>query len=262
MEETGLPKTTVYGYIYDIPRSPHFERKIIKESTERIIKFNKSRKGKSALNRHPIEFNEWNPQLVMLVGHFIFDGEIKKNGCIYNNRSKKLIRRVKKLTKYVYKYPPKEMINEKSGVITISYFNVELSKLINQRSKELIEYIKSAPKEHKRIFLKSFFDDEGCISFYNNTNRKVKGYQYKIEILKLIQSLLLDFKIKSTIENQQREIVIRRKENLKKFQKEINFSKGIYMNPNRKNSVWKRKLEKREILKNAINSYQNLNRTY
>jgi len=34
-----------------------------------------------------------------------------------------------------------------------------------------------------------------------------------------------------------------------------NFSSGIYINPNRKNSIWKRKISKREILKKAVNSY-------
>jgi len=261
MKKTGLPKTTVYKHICNIPRSSSFKRKISKKVTEKLVKFNKSRKGKSALNRHPIKFKKWTPQLIMLVGHFIFDGEINNNGCVYSNRSEALIQRVEKLAKLVYKYPPKKIRVEKSNVIRISYHNVELAAFIKNKSRELLQYIQISPKKYKRQFLKSFFDDEGCINIYQN-NRRVRGYQHDIKILKLIQNLLLDFNIKSVIENKQRELVIRRKENLKKFQKEINFSKGIYINPNRKNSVWKKKLEKRKILEKAIKSYQNLNRVY
>jgi len=42
-----------------------------------------------------------------------------------------------------------------------------------------------------------------------------------------------------------------------KFRDKINFLKGVYINPDRKNSIWKKKLEKREILDYTINSYQN-----
>lgn len=68
--------------------------------------------------------------------------------------------------------------------------------------------------------------------------------------------MLLDFGIESKIDEKYNEIVISRKENLIKFRDKINVSKGIYINPERKNSIWKRKLEKREILEMVINSYQ------
>ena len=104
------------------------------------------------------------------------------------------------------------------------------------------------------LFLQAFFDDEGCIYIYGN-NRKIRGFQYNLEILKLVQNLLKSFSIKSRIEEKGKEIVISGKENLIKFRRGINFSKGIYINPERKNSIWKKKLEKRKILDKVINSY-------
>jgi len=77
-----------------------------------------------------------------------------------------------------------------------------------------------------------------------------------IFILKLIRKLLKDFDIRSRIEEKGQEIVISGKENLLKFRDKINFSKGVYINPNRKNSIWKKKLEKREILNKTIVSYK------
>ena len=105
----------------------------------------------------------------------------------------------------------------------------------------------------KKVFLQAFFDDEGSVHF---DKKLVRGYQYNLEILKLVQKLLKDFNIESRIDEKYKEIVISRKPNLIKFRNEINFSKGIYINPARKNSVWKRKLEKRKILDYLINSYQ------
>jgi hypothetical protein len=103
--------------------------------------------------------------------------------------------------------------------------------------------------EEKRIFLKSFFDDEGCISYERVRNlRRIRGYQRSNKILGLIKDLLNDFEIESKIN---------KTHNLIKFQKEIGFSSGIYINPNRKNGIWKRRIEKRKILEKAINSYLN-----
>jgi hypothetical protein len=73
--------------------------------------------------------------------------------------------------------------------------------------------------------------------------------------LELIQKLLKDFNIESKIDSKYKEIVISRKESLIRFRNEINFSRGIYINPKRRNSIWKQKLEKREILDKIINSY-------
>ncbi len=107
----------------------------------------------------------------------------------------------------------------------------------------------------KRIFLQAFFDDEGCAHWRKN-KRIVRGFQKNLKILDLVKRLLEDFNIKTTIDKKYKEIIIGRKENLIKFQKEINFSPGIFINPDRKNSIWKQKLEKRYILSEMINSYQ------
>jgi len=72
----------------------------------------------------------------------------------------------------------------------------------------------------------------------------------------LVQKLLKDFDIESKIDNKYQEIIISRKPNIIKFRDKIDFSKGIYINPDRKNSIWKKKLEKREILNKIIDSYQ------
>ena len=71
----------------------------------------------------------------------------------------------------------------------------------------------------------------------------------------LVQKLLKDFQIPSAI-HKPNEVVIMSKVNLEKFRKEINFSPGVFINGNRSNSIWKKSLEKRYLLDQAIKSFK------
>jgi intein-encoded DNA endonuclease-like protein len=161
--------------------------------------------------------------------------------------------------KEVFNLEPYHRLYKESGVHRISYFYIELADYVRKRIKELKEYIRITSLPEKKIFLRVFFDDEGSVRYDKKRNkRQVRGFQYNLEVLKLIQKLLKDFDIQSKIDEKYKEIVISRKENLIKFRDKINFSKGVYINPNRKNSIWKQKLEKREILDRIIDSYQRI----
>jgi len=91
---------------------------------------------------------------------------------------------------------------------------------------------------------------------FNKNNKKVRGYQYSKTILRLVKELLKDFEIESRIDKRNTEVTITGKENIIKFQKEINFSPDIYINSERKNGIWKYKIDKKTILEKTINSYQ------
>ena len=113
------------------------------------------------------------------------------------------------------------------------------------------------PLSLKREFLRAVFDDEGCIDYRPKENRRsIRGYQKDVRILRIIKVLLADFRVvaKIVIPN---EVVIVGKENLVRFEGEINFSSGVYLNGNRSNSRWKKHIEKRELLKRAIKSFKN-----
>jgi len=256
---TNIPFTTIYGYVSNVP----FSLKLVEniklkqiENTKRLVRFNiETRKGKCIPGRIVPKPKEWSSDLIYLVAHFMFDGEIASHSCIYNNRSEALIDGVRSTMKKVFNLEPYTYLNKETGVDRISYHYVELAIYTQKKSKELLRYIRKANKKEKIIFLKAFFDDEGCIGLWGR-KKLVRGYQKDLKILQLVQKLLKDFTIESKIDKKYKEIVISRKENLVKFQSTINFSKGIYINPNRKNSIWKQKLEKREILDKLICSYQ------
>ncbi len=256
IEAARLPKTTVYDNICDIPLSFERKKEIQENAIKRIVEFSRKRKGKCIPGRIVPKPQGWTNDLIFLVAHFIFDGEVQTHSCIYHNRNEALLYQVEILMKNVFNLKPYKWLNEITGVRRISYHYVELAEYIRKRIPELKDYIKFAPIKEKRMFLKAFFDDEGSARFDEKRNkREVRGYQHNLEILKLVQRLLNDFNIKSKIDEKYKEIVVSRKSNLIQFRNKINFSKGIYINPNRKNSIWKKKLEKRKILDYIISSY-------
>ncbi len=155
--------------------------------------------------------------------------------------------------KTVYPFPPKRY-ESLSGVFKLGYHNVELGNFFKIEARKLLDGILGMERELQRAFLRSFFDDEGSVYFIRK-RRAVRGYQHNAKILMLIKRLLKDFGIKSSVDKKYNEVTITCKENILRFAKEINFSKGIRVNGNRSNSIWKESLEKREILRHALASY-------
>lgn len=254
MAITGRSKSSIHFHIKDIPLSQKKLEKISEHSKKRALALSGARKG---IAKRPIKkFETWTPELVSLVSHLMFDGEIIKKKCSYVNRSEALMERVKKLMRCVYDFPPKLIFIEMSGVHKIQYYNVALGNFLYEKAIELQTSITILSKEEQREFLRAFFDDEGCMDFRPKRNlRCVRGYQKDRKILILVQNLLASFGIETTI-REPNEVVITRKENLIKFQKEINFSKGVRPNPNRSNGLRKQEIEKREILDQAIKSFK------
>lgn len=254
MAITGRSKSSVYFHIENLPLSAKRKNDVRVAHAARLRKFSEQRKGKS--KRSFETFNTWDVHTVSLVAHLLFDGEISKSACVYNNRSMALIAHVQKVMLYIYKFEPKPYLNQLTGVNRISYHNVALAAYIRNKGQQLLNEVVELPLPLRRAFLRAFFDDEGCMDFRPARNyRRVRGYQKKVATLYLVQKLLLDFGIKAAIALPN-EVIITGKENLRAFQKEINFSPGVRINGNRPNSIWKESLEKREILDRAIASFK------
>lgn len=251
---TGRPKTSVYDCIRAFPLSVRRRQTIRASQAAHLLKYALARKGKSA--RPFRKTVKWDGHAIFLISHFLFDGDIQHSGCSYNNRNKALLDHVESTMRTIYDFEPYRYRNPITGVLRISYFNVALRAHIEERAREILNEIHDQPLHLKRVFLQSFFDDEGCIDFrpYRN-NRKIRGYQKNVDVLRIVQKLLRDFQIDSRIELPN-EIVIVGKDNFLRFEKEIGFSPGVRINGKRSNSIWKKSLEKREILRRAIESYK------
>ena len=250
---TGRSKGSVYFHIKDIPLSDKKRKEIGSANARRAVEIAGARKGIS--KRSFTGFSQWNTDLVLLVSHLLFDGEISRVRCVYNNRSQMLLNRVEGLMQAVYAYEPRRYINQKTGVKRISYNNVALAAFLHEKSTELLREIVTLPQSFQCEFLRAFFDDEGCMSFHPDKNkRRIRGYQKNREMLDLVRALLNNFGIVAALQGKN-EVVVTGKANLMKFQKEINFSEGVRINGNRSNSIWKESLEKRELLRRAIDSF-------
>ena len=254
IEAVKLPKTTVYYHISAIPLSSESREKITKRNILRLQLLSKRRKGKCAPGRTLFLPKDWSKELVFVTAHFMFDGSIRYGGCDYYNRNISLIESMRKTVKKVFEID--SAIYERDfGVKQLRYNYVELGQFVKNKADQLLAYIRSAPLEYKKVFLKAFFDDEGGVRSYKNI-RTVRGFQHNTKTLILIHDLLKDFNIESSVDAKYNEIVISRKDNLIRFRDHINFSKGIYINPDRKNSIWRKKLEKRAILSYILRAYK------
>lgn len=254
VERTRRPKTSVYFHISDLPLSPKTKVRVKKEAGLRIREYSIARKGKSTKIFR--RFTAWTPDMVLLVAHLAFDGEIARGVCSYNNRSLVLIDRVERLMKKIYSFEPKRYVEKQTGVTRIAYHNVELGAYLQKKSFELFRVVHKLSLARKKELVRAFFDDEGCMDFRPSRNkRSIRGYQKSRKVLVVVEKLLNDFGIDSHIE-EPNEVVISKRENLLKFQTEINFSQGVRVNGNRTNSTWKKDMEKSLLLQMAIDSYK------
>ncbi len=257
VEATALPKTTVYGYIKDIVLTP--QQKDVLKQKERLLRRSKPnpRKGKCITGREMrSSLSHWNSDLVHVVAHFIFDGRIGRHGCTYYSRSQDQINHLKDMVHNIFGIEPKYKISE-DGVRKICFYNVEFADYIRTKAKEVFPYLKNgADRESKRVFAQAFFDDEGNVYYNKLAQRRIRGYQNSIYILNDIREILNDFTIEGKIYSGGKAIEITGRENLVKFAREINFSPFIKLNPERKNSIWRRDISKREVLSLAMASYK------
>lgn len=250
---TGRSKTSVYFHIKGISLSIKKQKEIKQNSGERGRRVAAMRKGKAL--RPFRTFPEWTPELVSLVAHLFFDGGIYKS-CVYTNRSRSLLKVVERCMRILYDYVPVTYTDQTTGVHRISYHNVALAAFLREKTIELVRIVQTLPLEHQREFLRAFFDDEGCMDYRKERNlRCVRGYQNDRHILSVVQAVLQKFDISAELKGKN-EVVITGKENLRTFQREINFSKGVRINGNRPNSLWGMSLEKRVLLDRAIKSYR------
>jgi hypothetical protein len=255
MKATSRAKSSIYSHIKDIPLHEERILQYKRASGERIRKFALARKGKST--RVFKAFKKWNKETVSLTAHLLFDGGIYPNsGCTYNNRSKALISHVEECIRTIYAFEPTRYNNPLTGVLRISYHNVALAGYIENRAHKLLQGVRRLRTPLKREFVRAFFNDEGCVDYRPEKNRRsIRGYQKDVRVLRIVKTLLQDLNIESRI-ILPNEVVVTGKENLIRFEREINFSPGVYINGNRSNSRWKKHIEKRDLLARAILSFK------
>lgn len=252
---TGIAKSTLYAYLRNISLDSKQKQGIEIRRKEKCSRKTNPRKDRCLLGREITKPRAWSEALVHIVAHFMFDGRVDDDGCIYYSKDKYQIEHMRRLLREAFKIEPKIRLRD-NGVYGLVYYHVEFAHYIKNRKNELFAYLANgAPKACKRAFLRAFFDDEGCV-FYKGDKRRVRGYQKSDLVLEHIINLLREFGIKSSMDKRASGIEISGRKNLERFFKEINFSPEIYINPDRKNGIWREKISKREILDLALRAYQ------
>ncbi len=255
MVESKLPKSTVYGYIKDIKLTQDQKAEINRKRNELRKSRTNPRKGTCLPGRHIKTPINWDPHIVHVVAHFMFDGHVRDCGCTYYSRSKYQIEHLKNLIGQIFAIEP-ILHTRTDKVIVMAFHNVEFAAYIKERINEIFPYLRTkATREEKRVFLKTFFDDEGNIYYNCKDKRRVRGYQESREVLQDIAFLLKEFGIIARVDMHSKVVEFSGRENLVTFMQEINFSPLIFINPKRKNTIWQKKIKKREILEKAISSY-------
>ena len=175
---------------------------------------------------------------VRIYAHTVFDGYIshsKGNSYTvgYVNKNPALLKEFKGDVGSVYGLKP--TISIKRGITTISYS----SKLMYL---DILNFDKSIIKEnekYKKIYLRAFFDDEGCVSFNPKKGKfYISGSQHNQKEILFIKDLLDGLGIKNNIYIYQIEISLNK--SILEYNKMIGFTQT----------------EKRRKLQNALEYYK------
>ncbi len=221
------------------------------------------------LKKIPNSSKKLSMEKVKIISHCLFDGcVIKKKGynvIAYQNKSKKLVDNFIHYMRKVYKMEPTDLFERKSGYVVrfCSKKIVEdLSRYSSYSSSEgnIPKEIIGGSKEWKIDFLKCFWNDEGMVGFVDfkdrygrrHINRYVEAFQKNKKILFELSELHKSLGINTRINGNK--IIISDKKNLELFSKIINFTPNVRVSYPK--SKWNGK-EKRNVLKIAIESYQN-----
>ena len=252
----NLAKSTLYSYVKDIYLRPEQRECIEMRRKERSKSRYNPRKGKCLPGREIMKPKSWSNDLVHIVAHFMFDGRVDEDGCIYYSKDKYQINHMNRLLHKLFKAKPKTK-EQNRGVYRLVFYHVELAKYLKKCMHEIFAYLNNGVSQaEKKIFLRAFFDDEGNV-FFKDDKRRIRGYQKSAYLLDFVRKLLGDFGISAIVNKDKTNIEITGYGNLRRFSQEINFSSQIYINPQRKNSIWKKKISKRSILDLLLKAYRN-----
>ncbi|MFC1674427.1 LAGLIDADG family homing endonuclease [Candidatus Omnitrophota bacterium] len=252
---TGVPRSTLYGHLRDISLTVEQRHNLDIRNRERNMHKINPRKDKCLAGREIVKPRAWSTDLVHTVAHFMFDGRVSDDCCIYYSNSKYQINHMRMLLHKIFNAEPK-VHSRDNNVYGLVFYHVELANYLKKRKKELVDYLNNgASRMEKRVFLKAFFDDEGNV-FYKGSTRRVRGYQQLSSVLEQIKDLLRDFRVECKIDKSNTDIEITGQKNLLNFSKEINFSPKIYINHRRKNGIWKKRISKSKILEASLKSYK------
>lgn len=246
-------ESTVHWHVKGLAPTPSQQAVLRQQKRKLMTRVNARRRG-LPFKKVTLLRPAWSVKLVHLVAHLTFDGRIDRYGCAYYSRNADQARHVDTLLRQLCGILPK-LSRRPNGIWVVRYYHVGLAAWLLEKERQLPGALATHPAWQQQ-WLRAFFDDEGHV-FVGGSTRRVRASQKHPATLWLARRLLSRIGIESYIDKRAQAVEIRGRENLLRFQQQINFSEGLCINPLRANGRWKQPLEKREILERALSSYLN-----
>lgn len=227
-----------YFYSNNIPLSKKAKRKLelrkIKNQKYFINKYAKIRKVNP-----PKTISK---ELIRIIGHCFFDGTVMSWGVFYFNTSPKLIKEFILDMKSVFNISPSivEIYKKKPHhhfICRLGYYYTDISRHLLQYSPtyntsidkvEIPKFIFKLPKSLICEFLRTFWDDEGCVKSCGDVTAKIKSKNFADSLCKLHEVVEIKIKRYYDIKNAAYELYIpKHSSNLLKFRDTIGFKNAI-----------------------------------
>jgi DNA-binding CsgD family transcriptional regulator len=247
-----LAESTIHRYVGDIPLTRAQCRRLQQHWQRRMAQVNHLRRG-IALKHIEFRRPRWSARLVHLVSHLSLDGRIDRYGCHYYNREKSAVSHVQTLLQRLLGVEAK-VRRRVNGIYVASFFHVEVAAGLADRERELLNMVARHPL-WQRVWLQALFDDEGHVHWVKG-RRRVRASQKDPAILRTAQDYLRRQDIDSRIDTAARAVEITGRRSLTRFANRVGFSRGLHVNPARRNGHWKTAWEKQDLLRMALASYK------
>jgi len=173
-----------------------------------------------------------------IIAHCIFDGSVTKGTVRYTNSSPKLINLFVKDIKEVYGVDPDRILNEQGKhlpKITACYFFTEISDDLHRYSKsfstalevaEIHKKIIFGSLNFKKVFIRAFWEDEGCITIDGDIIGRIKSKKIRDQLVKLHRDTGIECTPYDCSDNCFGIYIKRSRDNINKFKK-IGFEHSI-----------------------------------
>ena len=135
------------------------------------------------------------PELSMVIGYFIGDGNLEKTSIRFRNARKELLEYYSGLCQELFGISGNITKVNNKNAWTLSINSVAVRRLFKELRTTALEIISRSPKSHVAAFIRGFVDAEGSV---DKSNPRITISQKDENVLKHLQLLLLRFGICSS----------------------------------------------------------------
>lgn len=182
---------SAYKYAHKIPISSRGKKRIAL-----LIKNNQDKFASMHVRREIVRPNRITKEFIRILGHCLFDGSVCRDGINYSNTSKELIELFKQDMLNVFKiYPSNVLTHKKVHDVIIVYYNYRsLSEFLwlyapsystSDTRAEIPPFIFELSEDLICEYLRTFWEDEGCIKADGSITGKTKSVKVARQLVML-----------------------------------------------------------------------------